>query len=363
MLHGGDIYSNEVDMDFSVSLNPTVLNDKERELIETAIERGIKEACNYPDPAQADVRRYIADQEGVRSENILAGAGASQLIMAVTQMVRPKRALIIEPGYSGYLHAISSVPGCEVIRYVTKEEEGFYPDERILEYITDDIDILYLQDPINPTGRNLDNTLLSKILDKVAMCYITVLYDMSFFKLSDKYEAVGQRGRTGPSCRPSELIGKYEKLFITGSYTKDLGLPGIRMGYVMSTGDNISKLKCFLPEWNLSSLSSSVMRACAHIESKRDYLQRSAAFIRGEREFLVRSLADMGFKVLCSDTVFIMFGDVHGYDLYDALLKRRILIRKFDDTPPGENYYRIGIKGHEENALLIKAIGEIINGN
>ena len=353
MSHGGDIYSNEVDADFSVSLNPTKMNADEQALIDEAIERGIKDACNYPDLMQTDVRLAIADAENISAENLIAGAGASELIMAVTRMAMPKRALIIEPGYTGYLHALSSVTDCEVIRYVTKEENGFDPDEEILKYITDDIDILYLQDPINPTGRNLDNTLLFKILEKACTCYITVLYDRSFFKLSD--------GSGRSSLSLSDFLGRYEKLFILGSYTKSFALPGIRMGCVMSTSENISKLKSFLPEWNLSSVSSSVMKACAVIEGRGEYLKRSAAFIKKEREYLSDSLDKMGFAVIKSDTVFIMFKDSYGYDLYDELLKRRILIRKFDCLPRGASFYRIGIKGHEENTILIKAIGEIVN--
>ena len=73
MLHGGDIYRNKVNIDFSVNLNPCPIPDE----IGRAIEDGIK-ACNtYPDIRQEAVRQAISDSDGVSSDMILAGSSGS----------------------------------------------------------------------------------------------------------------------------------------------------------------------------------------------------------------------------------------------------------------------------------------------
>ena len=357
MSHGGDIYTNNVDLDFSVSLNPVKRNPEEETLLEDAINRGIREACNYPDITQRTVRHAIAAAEGSDPENILAGAGASQLIMAVTTMVSPKKALIIEPAYSGYRYALSSIDDCEIISYVLREDKEFKPGTDLLDIITDDIDMIFVQDPINPTGQNLEKSTFYRILELANTRYITVLYDRSFYKISDGYG----ENRAGIFDKNME---NYPNLFIIGSYTKSFALPGIRTGFAMSTKNNISKLSTYIPEWNISSIASSVMEACASIEQKGEYLRRSQSVIRKERQYLSSELSDMGFKVIKSDTVFILFKDEKGLDLYDELLKRRILIRKCEDfTGLGRGYYRIGVRSHTDNEILVNGIREIINGN
>ena len=101
-MHGGDIYNNSVDMDFSVNLNPYPRYIKDEALIKTAVDEGIRAAVNYPDPGQNGVRNAIADAEGIPASCVYAGSGASELIMAVTNLVKPKKALLTEPCYSGY---------------------------------------------------------------------------------------------------------------------------------------------------------------------------------------------------------------------------------------------------------------------
>ena len=224
-MHGGGYYSCDIDIDFSVNLNPYPKSAKEDAVIQAALEEGLGNASKYPDIFQTDVRTAVSDAEGVDAGCVYAANGASELIMAVTLMTAPQKALLVAPGYTGYEYALTARNGCRIIRYFLNEEKDFRPGRDILEMITDDTDILYLQDPVNPTGRNIDGTLLSDILDKANRCYVTVLYDRSFYMLSDGF---GRKGLSG-----NELINRYDNLYLVSSYTKSFALPGIRMGYVM----------------------------------------------------------------------------------------------------------------------------------
>lgn len=350
-MHGGDIYNNEIDTDFSVNLNPFPLHKEDEIAIKAAIDRGVGAAFYYPDMEQKEVRTAIAASEGVSAECVYCGSGASELIMAVTAMRAPKKALLIEPCYGGYEHALHD---CEIVRYYLREENGFVLDEGVLNSITDDIDILYLQNPINPTGKNVDNALIRRIIEKANACYITVLYDMSFFRLSDSY--IVYNGD----------ISLKDNVFVVGSYTKSFALPGLRMGHVMSTGKSIKRLMEYLPEWNISSVASSVMKECAGIVSKGEYLRESVAYIKNERGFLSGELKKLGFTLFDSDTVFILIKDERGKfgNLYDRLLGRRILIRWCDDFRGlGRAYYRIAVRRHEDNEALVAAIKDILDEN
>ena len=351
-MHGGDIYNNRVDIDFSVNLNPYPPDKETEDRIKTAVNEGLDNARYYPDPAQKDVREAIASANGLTGECVYAGNGASEIIAAITSMTAPKKALLIEPCYSGYEHALGPWPECDVKTVFLEEENGFELTDEVLDSITDDIDILYLQDPVNPTGKTADPQALYTILEKANRCYITVLYDRSFYLLSD-------RSLDDP-MKSGNILKRFDNVYIVSSYTKCFALPGIRMGYVMSTKSNISKLMPYFPEWNISSVAASLMKACSEILNTSDYMDRSVRYIRRERRFLCEALSDLGFRVYEGDTVFILMKGMKG--LYEMLLAKGILIRRCDDMGGlTDGFYRIAVRCHEDNERLIDAIREVMD--
>lgn len=351
-MHGGNIYDYSIDIDFSVNLNPCTLSGEDADTINSAMAEGIENARFYPDIRQSTVRAAIAEAEGVTPGQVYAGSGASELIMAVTALVSPKKALLIDPCYSGYEHALSSMRKCNIVRYPLKEEDGLAVTTQVLDALTGDIDIMFIADPVNPTGQNIDEELLGKIFDRAHELGLTVVYDTSFLALSDKADVRDKDAN-------SSYVNKYNNLFILSSYTKSFALPGLRMGYIMSTKQNINALIPYLPEWNLSSVAGSVMKACAHILQHSDHLKRSREFIKNERQYITEALTELGFKVFDSDTVFILVKDDNDSfkSLYDELLKQHILIRKCDDfNGLTEGYYRMAVRERSDNDRLIAAI-------
>ena len=69
-------------------------------------------------------------------------------------------------------------------------------------------------------------------------------------------------------------------------------------------------------------------------------------------------------KVFDGEAPFVMF--LSGKELYEPLKEKGILIRKCDgirgvrnQSEEGGHYYRAGIRSHEENIRLMKAIREV----
>ena len=78
-IHGGDIYRNQVSLDFSVNINPFGMPQRVREALEAAVawcER-------YPDIRSEALRDAIAGEKGIAPEDIVCGNGASELFPAI----------------------------------------------------------------------------------------------------------------------------------------------------------------------------------------------------------------------------------------------------------------------------------------
>lgn len=349
MNHGGDIYRNRIQMDFSVNLNPF----QAPQAISDAISRGIIRAGEYPDQRQERIREKIAGYEGISADCVYAGNGASELIFAATKAIMPRKALLIEPGFAGYRHALNSLHNTEISIGFLVKENGFALTEDILDKIDRSVDVVFLADPWNPTGQNIDNGLLISIIEKAAQNNAYIILDQSFIFMSDGLSR---------TFETSGLVNRFENLIVIRSMTKILGLPGIRMGYVLANNSIISRIRSQLPEWNLSVISEEVMMEGLKLIHEDGFCKESVQEIAEGRAYLTRELESLGCKTYRSDTAFILTESE--YDLYNELLERGVLIRSCEAIPGlGKGFFRIAVKNAGENRILINKIKEIINGH
>lgn len=343
MSHGGDTFGKNIKYDFSVSLNPFPPTD---EITEAGI-RGLKDSVQYPDIMQRSIKATIAKAEGTSESNVLAGNGASELLLGAVRYVKPKKVLLLEPCYSGYEYVLGSEESCEIIRYGLKEENGFVPTLSDIDDIWHESpELIFLTDPWNPSGKNIPGEVIEKFLERADIEGTWVIIDESFLLLSEK-------SLEKSSISKSEMLRRFPRTIVVTSFTKFLALPGIRMGYMVAEMSVIVGVKSLLPEWNLSIPAEYIMEAGLRKAENRAYLESVIKGIREERLFLTESLRRLGFKVFDSDSCYIYFAGTPG--LNEMLTRQGILIREFEGT----QFYRIGIRDHEANQYLIRKLEEI----
>lgn len=339
-LHGGDVYRNEVRLDFSVNLNPLDMPSE----VTDAMLAGLSEIHQYPDPSQQKLRERIAAFEGTDTENVICGNGASELLMAAVHAVMPKRALITAPCYAGYAVALDAV-NAEIKEYTLDENNGFALDGGILDHITDDTDMVFIADPNNPNGRLIEPELKRKISEKCELCDAVLVIDECFYPLTE----AGVR-----------------QIFITGrslhlrAFTKTFAVPGIRLGYMLSADtDLLGTVRKHLPEWNVSRIAERTGEAAADVLLRTGYLERSVRMITEEREYLSDQLRKSGVKVYESDTNYMLIRS--RTDLYDRLHERGILIRRCSNFSGLDGtFFRIAVRTHDDNEELISTLRTIL---
>lgn len=79
----------------------------------------------YPDALCRDLTRALSEKEQLPEENILFANGAAELIFALTQALRPKKALIAAPGFAEYEAALSAA-GCFIRSIRCKRKKAFF---------------------------------------------------------------------------------------------------------------------------------------------------------------------------------------------------------------------------------------------
>ena len=181
--HGGDIYGNKnIELDFSVNLSPIGPPQEVCRLL--AEEDWTEILSSYPDSTYRELRQALAHKLELPEDFILCGNGASELLMAVVQAVRPKRAMIPVPSYQGYERALQAV-GAEILFYQLDREKGFALTEDILERTdglkriagTKEETLLFLCNPNNPVGKCIEPELLNKVADYCKANHIFLVVD------------------------------------------------------------------------------------------------------------------------------------------------------------------------------------------
>ena len=342
MIHGGDVYRNNIDIDFSVNVNPLGIS----EAIDRSLNNINELISHYPDYKSEALVKKLSEAWNVKEDNIICGNGASELIMAVVHALKPKKAFFFAPSFYGYRHAILSGDTLAVNCFL-KEENDFLPDESIIESIRTekDLDLIIIANPNNPTGKYINPSLLEELLRSCKEKDITVLLDECFMELSN------ERNRT-----MINNISEWENLLVLRAFTKSFAMPALRLGYLIgSNKDRISLIRKQLPEWNVSLTAQKAGEAALKDIS---YLDEARNIISAERKYLTEELNAIGIKVYPSDTNFILIKT--SIPLFEKLLERKILIRSCEDFEGlGKDYYRIAIKRHNDNKLLIESIKEI----
>ena len=279
-------------------------------------------------------------------EEILCGNGAAELFFAAVQAVRPQKALVTAPSFSEYEEALRSV-GAEVEYYYLCEEDNFQIREDYVDKLSEEIDMIFLCNPNNPTGQIIDRDMLIKILGRCKKQNIIVILDECFLEFLDepnRYEM-------------SDLREEYPNLLIVKAFTKIFSMPGLRLGYAISSNqDTLEEMSWKLQQWNVSVPAQ--MAGVAALERPEEYIRQTREYVSGQREYMRNIMKMMGYVVFASKANYLFFKGRPG--LEKEALEAGFLIRDCQNYEGlSEGFYRIAVRTKEENERLITWLGRL----
>lgn len=336
--HGGDWAGfqeryGKLPLDFSASTTPLPMPAGMRE----AVIHSLNRANRYPDPLCRELTAALGKKHGLPQEQILCGAGAADLLFRLILAKRPRRALIVEPTFSGYEEALQTVD-CRVDRFFLREKDDFTLTEDLLSHIKPGIDLLFLCSPNNPTGRAVPTELLENIRERCRQCGTLLVLDACF-------------GDFLPS--PT-----HDAPFVLRSFTKWYPMAGLRLGYaVCSDLELLEKMRRQGPPWPVSAPAQAAGLAALE---ESVYSQELAALIREQRPILAAGLSTLGCRVIPGEANFLLFrcSDVR---LAQKLEQREILLRSCANFPGlGPGWYRTAVRTGKDDQALLRAMREVL---
>lgn len=345
LIHGGDVYSarqkmKQEPLDFSANINPMGMPPG---AVRAAAD-ALQQCTQYPDPLCRELRAALAAYEGIPAEQIVCGNGAADLIFRIVAATHPQRALLLEPTFAEYEQALRSMD-CSIAYFPLQESEGFVLPEAFLQQLTPEINLLFLCNPNNPTGRTVSPALLQEIWKRCEEAGILLVVDECFNEFLEHPERNTLKGVLKPGTNA----------VILKAFTKSFAMPGLRLGYGLCGNRDLAEriFSCGQP-WGVSIPAQAAGVAALQ---EQGYLERMRRLIQTERRWLSENLARLGLCVFPSEANYILFRTETEISLRERMEQRGVLIRACGNYRGlDDRYYRIAVRGHGENERLIAAL-------
>ncbi len=339
--HGGNIYEHPDVLDFSANCNCYGMPEAVRQ----AAMKGVLDAQVYPDPDCIALRTAIGAYESVDPSYVLCGNGASELLLALAQALRPAHALLLAPAFSEYERVLAAA-GCRTSFYETDPAHDFLLTDGFFSCLeSSGADILMLSNPNNPTGALYTHEELLRLLTVANDKQMTVVVDECFLEFVQEHE----RYTVIP-----ELF-RYHRLVVVRAFTKTYACAGLRIGYLLcADGKLLERCRMQLPTWNVSQPA---IYAGIAATGQRQWLSDCAAAIGAEREWLSSELRALGFTVFSGAADYVFFCGESG--LYEHCLSHGILIRDCSNYRGlGAGCYRVCVRLRAENERLLRVLAD-----
>ncbi len=331
-------------LDFSANISPLGMP----EAVRMAAAEALARAEQYPDPDYTRLREAIARMEGCEPGQVLPGGGAADLIFRAVFAINSKKALLPIPSFSEYEQALR-LTGCEIEYYELPETRDFQLPEDFPERITPETGLLFLCLPNNPTGTMPSPELAARIAARCRQTKTLLIADECFLEFPEQPETVTLK----------RFLADNANLLILRAFTKSFAVPGIRIGYALSSNaDLLRRMKESGPPWNVSCMAEAAGIAACELAGG-SYLDDLRELIATERPRLQQALADLGLRVIPGEANFILFSGPE--DLDERLAVEGILIRNcsnFRGLGPG--WFRTAVRNRDENQQLLDTMGRVL---
>lgn len=178
-------------------------------------------------PEYGNLEEKLSQYTGVTRDQIVITNGSDQGIdMVVRTFVDHDDTIIIPtPSFSMYKQS-AQIVGARIKEPFYNKTDMSFPLSDILDMITTDVKLIVICNPNNPTGTLIPVSDIERIARKASSAIILV--DEAYAEFS------------GVSA--VSLIEKLPNIIVTRTCSKALGLPSLRLGYLVATNTYIKEL-------------------------------------------------------------------------------------------------------------------------
>lgn len=305
-----------------------------------ALAEAIDKSFMYPFQSSKSLIEEIARAENVAPEQILLGAGSSQLLLAsFSAFGRKGKFLVADPSY------ISQVKELDFDK-VPLTSDYKHDLNAMANRVNDKTAMVYICNPNNPTGTELDTDSLKDFCAGVSG-KVPVMVD----------EAYIDYVKNPRESSMVEGIRKGQNLMVLRTFSKLHAFAGLRVGYCIAQAEMIKTMEQFI---SFSSVSHTSLEAAGASYQDTEFPKMVLAKTQETKEFVYKTLKDHGFSYIPSCTNFILFPlQMKGEVFLDKMSDEGVQVRRWEFN--GQHWCRVSLGKMEDMKIFAEAFAKVIS--
>jgi histidinol-phosphate aminotransferase len=310
----------------------------------------------YPDITHISLRERIGATFNVPRQNIVISAGLDSIIDLITRVFFDYKDTFLMPVPDFFLfESYSERMGASPVFLKLDESKNYAWTNNTFQKFNELLlkfrpKVVFLSNPSNPTGQIIPEDKLIEIIELAESYNTFVVIDEAY------HEFVAE-----PNNSIAKYSSKYPNLIVLRSFSKALGLAGIRLGYLICSNDEvIEALLLHRHHFPLTQLSLNLARIALKDKS---YIAKTQENNNKRRELLFNNLKTLkSFKYIPSQTNIFMLKNkfLPAIELDKRFKRRGIIVSPINMPGVIQNeYLRITVRTEEDNQYLFNVCKEI----
>ncbi len=299
---------------------------------------------SYPETEQ--IYKLLAKNFGLKPKNYFITAGSDIAIRHCFELFVKKGTHIIclDPTFGMY-GVYSKIFRAKVteINYDKKLNLNF---SKLLKSINKKTSFVIFANPNSPTGTIIESNKILKIIHKARQNNCFVIIDEAYFGFYKKSYL--------------NYVNKFKNLIIIRTFSKSLGLAGIRAGYLISNEKLIDKLYKFRPMYEINSFAVLLIREI--LKNKEEYMKYIKDTLSGKK-YLQAQLSKLNLNYYRTYANFMLIDfktPLQQKKVYNYLNSKKILARFPPSISACKNHLRFTLGPEKYMKILVKNLKKII---
>lgn len=298
----------------------------------------------YPSTSNLKLISAISKYMDISKENIqvFASSDTLQEYIARCWLTHGDKVLILWPTYDNFRVSVEIV-GAEII-YSLMPNLKFNAEQLQKDIDTNAPQMVYICNPNNPTGEQIETDVIRDIIKRNSS--VLFLIDEAYAEFSGKTVV--------------DLTGIYENLLVSRTFSKAFALANFRIGYLISSRNNIATISKVRNAKNVTTFSQEA--AVAALEDI-EYMMRYVKNVRIAREFFFNKMKEYFglLSVYPSEANFMLVRLLDSkmkHEFLNYMKNNKVYIRDLCQDVLSECFVRITIGTVEQMKFVIEKIRE-----
>ena len=293
-----------------------------------------------------DLRKKLGESAGLTAEHVVLGNGSTDVInFVVHSFVAPGEQVVIPiPTFPMYEARVKVAGG--VVITIPMISTFYWDIDGILKAVTPQTKLIFLCSPNNPTG----NQILEQDLLRILGLGIPTFFDEAYYELENTVRT------------KADLIKKYPHMMVNRTFSKAFGLAGLRVGYLLCDPKLASYFNRVRIPWNVNLIA--LAAALAGLEDTEDQQTKRQNIIKG-RDYIYEEINKIpGLRAFPSEGNFVLIdASVLGKDsleMRDWMAEKGIFIRPMSGHNMARGFIRITVGTPEQNRQFIETFKKYV---